>query len=336
MDIVTQALLGSVTFSCVMDRHIGRKSLLIGAVAGIVPDLDAVFAPFFNEIEFLSIHRSISHSIFFALLLAVLLGLAGRRYLKGNVSLKTWSFAFFLAIVTHPVLDWFTTYGTKLFSPANGHIFSINSIHVFEPIFTGILLVGVVMLLVRRRNLKFRWHTGVITLGFALFYLGWTMVSKVHAYYHFRAEIEAQGIDAEKVLISPTPLNSILWHGIIRTSEGYYFGTYSPFDSRDGIKLSFIKSEFQYIPDIQEERLGSMYLEYTQNFPLIVDEGNGHLKVYAVKYGPINYFGDPEFAYPMCIDIRDQKAEDAYIEYDKTQRGPVKNYRNLLRRIKGV
>ena len=58
MDSLSQALLGATTFALVKDKEIGKKSLLIGAIAGTIPDLDVFLSPFFNEVAFLSVHRS--------------------------------------------------------------------------------------------------------------------------------------------------------------------------------------------------------------------------------------------------------------------------------------
>jgi len=74
MDSLTQALLGASTFALVKNKDIGKKSLLIGAVAVTLPDLDVLLSPFFNEVAFISVHRSVSHSLFLAIVLSFLFG----------------------------------------------------------------------------------------------------------------------------------------------------------------------------------------------------------------------------------------------------------------------
>ncbi|MFT5245793.1 MAG: inner membrane protein, partial [Gammaproteobacteria bacterium] len=63
MDSITQGLLGALTFAAVKDKEIGKKSLLIGAIAGTIPDMDVFLSPLFSDVAFLTIHRSVSHSI---------------------------------------------------------------------------------------------------------------------------------------------------------------------------------------------------------------------------------------------------------------------------------
>ena len=336
MDSITQGLLGAVTFALIKDKEIGKKSLLIGAIAGTIPDLDVLLSPFFNEVAFLSVHRSVSHSAIFAILISWLLGAVFHRIYKRKHSLLKWIFAFFLAIFTHALLDWCTTYGTKLLSPFSSHLFSTNNIHVIEPTYTIILLIGFLILLIKKASNKSRQRIVSFTLILSSCYLLWTFASKGIANEHFVKELARQEIQYDKLMVSPTPLNSVLWHGIAKTTEGYYFATYSLFDTRKHITFRFEPSAYDLIDKIKDNKLVEYYLDYTQDFPLIKEDKYGQIKIYAIKYGPINYFGKPEFAYPMVLDSNALQSENLKIEYSEKQRGPVKNYRKLFKRIKGI
>lgn len=331
MDSLTQGLLGAATFAVVKNKEIGKKSLLIGAIAGTIPDLDVLLSPLFNDIEFLTVHRSFSHSIGFAVLLSLLLGELFHRLYNQKYSRHKWNLAFFLAIFTHSLLDWCTTYGTKLISPFNDHLFSLNSIHVFEPIYTGILLVGVLFHIAKNNSNKILRNALLLSTCYLVF----GVISKNHAFYHFKTKLEKDQIAYENILVSPTPLNSFLWHGIAKTEDGYHFSTYSIFDGTNDVNFKFIKSNNEIIDHIQNNRLIKYYLDYTQDYPLIELDLKGNAKIYAIKYGPINYFGNPEFVYPLTFNINDLSEDNIKIDYEGTQRGPVKNYRNLMKRIFG-
>lgn len=336
MDSLTQGLLGAATFALIKDKEIGKKSLLIGAAAGTIPDLDIFLSPFFNSIEFLTVHRSVSHSIVLAIFLSIGLGALFHRIYKKQQSQRGWMLAFFLAIMTHSLLDWCTTYGTKLLSPFSGHLFSTNSIHVIEPIYTIILSVGVASLAFRKSAHPQRQKVIKLTLVLSTIYLAWTFVSKGIANHTFVKELERQEIKYEKLIVSPTPLNSVLWHGIAKTAKGYYFATYCLFDQRSKIEFHFEASDNEILAAIENNRLIKYYLQYAQDFPLIKKDKNGDVKIYAIKYGPINYFGNPEFVYPLRFNADDLSEEKIAIDFEGQQRGPVKNYKNLFKRIRGI
>jgi len=331
MDSLSQALLGASTFALVKDKHIGKSSLVVGAIAGTIPDLDVFLAPFFNEVAFITVHRSLSHSLLFAVLASFLMGYCAHRITKRRYRYRDWSLAFFLALFTHTLLDWCTTYGTKILCPFNSHLFSFNNIHVLEPIYTSILFIGVVLLTLKKqinRAKVINW-----TLGLSTLYLGWSFVSKGIANHQFVQEVEARNIQYEKMLISPTPFNTLLWNGIIKTADGYYFGSYSLLDSRTSIELHFIESNNELLSEIKKHKKGRQYLEYTQDFPLIAVEDE-RVKIYAIKYGPVNYFGAPEFVHPLCLNLNE--VEDIGIEYSLEHKGPLTNYKQLLKRIRGI
>lgn len=334
MDSITQALLGATTFAIVKDKDIGKQSLLIGAIAGTLPDLDVFLSPWFSDVEFLSVHRSVSHSISLAILASLGLGLLFHRLYKQKQSLWSWNVAFFLSIMTHSLLDWFTTYGTKLLSPFTNHLFSTNSIHVINPFYTIILLVGTLWLIFGK-SVK-RQQVIKNTLLISTLYLSWTFVMKGVANKNFVDSLEHQGIAFTELLVSPTPMNALLWHGIAKTKDGYYFGTYSLYDSRDVIQFYYEESANEILEIIANQRLIKHYLHYTQDFPLIKLEPNGDTKIYAIKFGPINYFGQPEFVYPLTFNINDLIDEHIAIDYSGMPRGPVSNYKLLFQRIKGI
>ena len=73
MDSISQIALGAGVGELVLGKKIGNKAILLGAVAGTIPDLD-VFLGFFTDFtpdEALLIHRSYSHAAVPQLLIAL-------------------------------------------------------------------------------------------------------------------------------------------------------------------------------------------------------------------------------------------------------------------------
>ena len=123
MDPFSQAALGavvaqSITSRLIPDRTIGYRAALFGAMAGAMPDIDVLFSINGDFIDQLVLHRGITHSLIFAPVVGPLLGwLVWRRERHKDPSvdsreLRFWITAITLAVLSHPLLDLLTTYGT--------------------------------------------------------------------------------------------------------------------------------------------------------------------------------------------------------------------------------
>jgi inner membrane protein len=96
------------------------KLWVLGIVCSMVPDADTIGFRFDIPYQSMWGHRGISHSILFALLLAFLVMLT--FYRNTQLSKKDWSILllyFFLATVSHPILDAMTNggLGVAFFAP---------------------------------------------------------------------------------------------------------------------------------------------------------------------------------------------------------------------------
>ena len=149
MDSITQIVLGAACGEIALGKKIGNKAILFGAIGGTIPDLDVLIGKLFytNEIDSLAFHRGIMHSIPFAIVGALIFGFLFYKvydygYLRrGTTSLKDWIWLFFLSILTHPILDSFTPYGTQLFLPFSDYRVAFNNIAVVDPLYTLPLLL---------------------------------------------------------------------------------------------------------------------------------------------------------------------------------------------------
>lgn len=114
VDSVTQGVLGAAVGQAFFRKSLGSKAVLWGAVCGTVPDLD-ILVSVGGRWATLQYHRSLSHSIPFLILIAPVFGWIAAKIFKDKEHLWEWIYLSFWALVTHPVLDLFTSYGTLLF-----------------------------------------------------------------------------------------------------------------------------------------------------------------------------------------------------------------------------
>lgn len=328
MDSLSQIVLGAATFALIKDKEIGKKALLYGAILGTIPDLDVVLSPFFDAIEQLAIHRAFSHSIFFSLLLSLLF--AKWFSYKYKTSYKSWFWASFLALFTHPLLDLCTTYGTRLFYPLSKSYYSLDNVFVIDPLYTIWLFLGcVILLIMKKENMK---RQAVIKWSLALStgYLVFGLIAHFYAETHFKNELERQHITYEKIKVVPTPFNTILWQGIIKTKEGLYYGDYSLFDSKTMTDFHFEKNDVVFLESKKVIKALEPFFNFTEGYALARKE-EGKMHIYGTKFGPINIENNKvEFIFPLVFN------EDG--TYKLSQKEPDdfgKLFARLITRLKG-
>ena len=236
MDSLTQIALGSAVTVAVMGRRTAVwKAALWGAVAGTLPDLDA-FIDHGNAILNMTRHRAESHSLLYVTLAAPLLAWGVSR-LHGEPALfRHWWLALWLALFTHPLLDAMTVYGTQLLQPFSDYPFAVGSIFIIDPLYTVPLLVGVLAALRLKSRRGQRWNAAGLVLS--TLYLGWSAVAQQEATQVARASLQAEGIAASGLLVTPAPFNTLLWRLVATTPTQYLEGHYSLLDDSPRIRWS--------------------------------------------------------------------------------------------------
>lgn len=234
MDSLTQAVLGAALQGAVLGRIQGRRSLLYGAALATLPDLD-VLIRYADPVSQMTFHRGFSHSLFvltgLALLMAWTVAWLGQRYWphKGYRWPRLF-LAFWLVLVTHPLLDAFTVYGTQLLWPLQPTPQSWAAVFIIDPVYTVPLLLAV--LYAAFKGLQGR-AVGVLSLAlaFSTVYLGFGMAGRMAAEQRFSQALAQQGIVASEVRAVPMAFNSLVWRMLAKTPDGdYYEGVSSLFD----------------------------------------------------------------------------------------------------------
>jgi len=225
MDSLTQIALGSAVTVAVMGRRTAVwKSALWGAVAGTLPDLDA-FIDHGDAVLNMVLHRAESHALLFLTLGApVLAWIVARLHGEGAIW-RRWWLALWLALVTHPLLDTMTVYGTQLLQPFSDHPFGVGSLFIIDPAYTLPLLAGVIAVLCGAR---LRWNQAGLALS--TLYIGWSVLAQQHATEVARADLQARGVDVQQLLVTPAPLNTVLWRMVAMTPTHYLEGHYGLLD----------------------------------------------------------------------------------------------------------
>lgn len=218
MDSLTQAVLGASITGAMLGRYHGRKAVIAGAVLATLPDLD-VFIQYADPISSMTYHRGFSHSVIVLSAFSLFVTAFWRaikpdkRYGIGWLFLAIW-----LALVTHPILDAFTAFGTQLWWPFTPIPASWASIFIIDPIYTIPLSVGAFAALFAgvgpRTQKLLNW--GLILSSV---YLAATFGAKHWAEHKALTQLAAHGAPTTEVYSTTTPFNSLLWRVITRDND---------------------------------------------------------------------------------------------------------------------
>jgi inner membrane protein len=335
VDLLTQTVLGAGVGELVLGKKAGNKAILWGAVGGLIPDMDVLFTSFFNEVDGLFVHRSFTHSLFFPFIIAPIMGWLIHRIhqKKMDIRWRNWSLLIFWAAFTHPLLDYFTGYGTGAFLPLSGYRVEFNTIAIIDLFYTipFILTLLIIPFLKRTALLRRRLILGTVFIS-SLYLLG-TVGNKIYINGVFKDALAEQKISYDRFKTSPLPLSNFLWMGIAETETGYYMALHSNFDSD-------IPSEFVYIPR-NEELLKSIndnkdlqkLIRFTKGYYHVNRDKNG-LFLADLRFGKMGLQEDADFVFKFYL--KTQEDQLLVHQSDETRSLEGDAFSAFIERIKGI
>jgi inner membrane protein len=144
---------------------------------------------------------------------------------------KRWWLAMWLTLVTHPLLDGMTVYGTQLALPFTDTPYGVGSVFIIDPAYTVPLLVGGIWAMISRGN-GFGLKANTVGLVLSTTYLAWAVAAQQFVARIAQDSLAANGIQAERLLVTPTAFNTVLWRVVAIDGDTYREGYYSLLDSQ--------------------------------------------------------------------------------------------------------
>jgi inner membrane protein len=227
MDSITHIALGACVGEIVLGKRLGKKALIWGIIAQNLPDIDTLPGIFMRGDRALLFHRGITHSLFFALVIGLLLAwLAKKIHHKNYIPFATLAFFFCFQLALHDLLDTCNSYGTGLLEPFSQHRFSVNLLYVADPLFTIGLVVAALLLIFKGSGHKRRvaWASTAITVSVA--YLCFSAFNKAYIDHKVNSAIKTSDY-----FTTPAPFNNMLWYVVAPADSGYYTGYSSIWDN---------------------------------------------------------------------------------------------------------
>ncbi len=241
MDNLTHSLVGAVL------GRMGLKRLTPYAMPALIlaanlPDIDSFVARPLG-IEPIAEHRGFTHGLgglatmpFLAA--AIILGWQSFRPSKeGPVRLPGLLICCFLATLSHPILDFLTSYGTRLLEPFSHRWFYGDTLFIVDPWIWIMLIVGLEMSW-RAERLGRNWTRPAIWAFAAMLgYVGLNLAISARAVATTRPLVERV---TEPGMIEAGEVPLVFWKRkmIWRGDEVGGTGTYDPFDGLNSARLN--------------------------------------------------------------------------------------------------
>ena len=330
MDSFTQIVLGIAVAEVCAGKKLKNRTFIYGAILGTLPDLDVIVGLFLNPVDAILIHRGISHSLFLFLLVSPILGWLISKLEKGKISFFSATNMAFWGLLTHVLLDIFTSWGTQIFWPLEPRL-ALKTIFVIDPLYTIPLIVALVFVW-KTKNTTLRNKYIIRGLIISSSYLLLSCFIKLYTLSQFEKALKNQGIQYSKIIVKPTAFNLILWNANVATSDNYLLSDYSLFDTQP---ISFVVYNKNKI--LEKQLLGNSDFEKLKKASegwYIISKKDGDLYFNDLRFGLLNDNPtNPQFAFSYQF-IQNPAGMHA-IEVPKSKRDGKKLLQKIFTRLKG-
>ena len=225
MDPLSQAVVGAVVAGCVAKPQTIKPALMLGAIAGMAPDLDVFIRDPQDPLLFLEYHRQFTHALAFIPVGAALVTLLAWPLFRRHLSVASIYRFCFAGYLTHGLLDACTTYGTQLLWPFSTTRVAWDIISIVDPLFTLTLIFCAVFSLKKPGG---RWPLlGLIWIGFYLGFGEWQRQRVTEAAFALAAE---RGHNPTRLEAKPGFAQLLVWKSVYEWEEQFFV---------DGVRAGF-------------------------------------------------------------------------------------------------
>ena len=293
MDTVTQIVLGGTIAEAGFRKQLGKKSILFGAFCGWFPDIDIFFHS--GGWEEMVAHRGLTHSLLFLPIIAPVMGELGYRFSKKKGTRWAWTQLAFWALVTHPLLDWNTAYGTQLMYPFSNHRFALDSIGIVDLFYTVPLIMAMYFGLrtgyAREKSRTFAQKALLGSTAYLLLAFGCTQMAMIRV----ESALGSAGFTPTVIRCNPPPLFSPLRRVVAMNAQGdiavsivHVLSSEIHIDQK---KAEFIEEKEQLLATTE----GEIFDWYTDGI-LVVENHPEHVILRAAQYGLFSNIWSSPFA----------------------------------------
>ncbi len=335
MDSLTHIVLGAAIGEAYLGKKIGRKAMLWGAVADTIPDFDVFASPCVSNAQQLLVHRGLTHSILFVIVISIILGILFKRWFKNaDVSKREWTVLFLLGMFTHITIDSFTSYGTGWFEPFSSYRVSFNSIFVADLFYTLPFLICVLIALIARNSSSRRVKWNRFGLIISTLYMLFTLCNKIFINQQMREGLDKKHIAVSDFVTTPTPLNNILWTAYAADSTGFWFGYYSLFDKTNEINFYHVNKKDYLLKPYENDKEVKLLKQFSKGY-YCMSSHDSTIYFNDIRFGQMGGWDKPDSAFVFSFKLNKNADNSMALNRSRFKTSFGEAFSSLIDRIKG-
>jgi inner membrane protein len=336
MDTITHIVLGAALGEVLAGEKLGKKALLIGAVAGNLPDIDFVASFWLDSARDVWFHRGITHSLLFVVVISLLLAWVARRVDRSAaMTFKQWWLFFGVQMLVHIFIDAFNAYGTGWFEPFSSYRVTFNVLFVADPLYSCPLGIAFLALLILRRDSPARKRWARFGLVLSSVYLCYCLVNKWRIDRVVERQLRQQAIPYNRYFTTPTPLNSLLWYVVAADGNGNeYTGYRSVFDAPGRAIVFRLRPGGDSLLQVKSGGDVEYLLRFARGYYTV--ERWGDTLVFNVpRFGEIRGWDDPRARFVFHYYLNDPGHNGLVVQRGRFAGWDRRAWRDFIRRIIG-
>lgn len=334
MDTLTHTVLGACLGELTAGKQIGRKAMLIGAIANNFPDIDMVCYLWMDSTQALLAHRGLTHGIFFNVILTLLAASVFQTLWRNwNMNYGRWLLLIGTGLIIHILLDTCNAYGTGLLEPFTNHRFSVHALFIADPFFTLPLILAVFALFFVKAESPNRKVWPKLGLTLSSLYLLLCGVNKLYVNNIAEQSLRWHGIASREYFVTPTPLNNLLWYIVVKDGARYHTTYYSVLDERLPVFHTIEKNDSLLEPYRNSESVQNL-VRFSQGYYMLQEEDD-MLLFNDMRFGQESGWIIPQASYVFSFDIRGERPHMIRVQENRFKTFESRSLVALYSRIKG-
>lgn len=334
MDSLTHIVIGGCIGQVIAGKTLGRRAILLGIIGQSIPDIDFISGLWMNEAQHILAHRGFTHSILFAVLAVWLLAWASKSlFHQHQHRWHVYILLFAINIFVHVLLDTCNAYGTALFYPFSDTRFSFHLLFVADPLFSLVPFIAFCGIVLSKSTTRIKNQVAGAGLLAAFAYIAFAMFNKYKVEQVVQAPLLNNPTANQRVIITPTLFNNLLWYIIVQEKDGYNIGYRSVFDRADTIAYKYFAKNEQLLQHVEDTFTTQDLVKFADGF-YTLEQRKDSLLLNVLRFGQIGW-QDSSNRFAFYYFLNYPKANQLTIQRGRFERMNEAGWRTFLRRIRG-